>query len=126
MGSAMRRAAPGAPPCAFDMHKEAAMMDRHDRVSRRGFVRRALGIATGAAAATALLRGGTATAQAKAPKQAVNYQGQPKTVNGTTQKCANCRFYIPPEKTDTELGKCETVKGQVAAQGWCNIWTPAS
>jgi hypothetical protein len=104
---------------------EEVAMTHQGNVSRRGFARRALG------AVTAILAMGTASApqpagaQAKAPKSAVNYQAKPKVVGGTTQKCANCQFYIPPTETETELGKCTLVKGEVAADAWCNIWAPA-
>ena len=85
--------------------------------SRRSFLTRAFG----AAAATvvggyALIRGGDATAQ-KAPKNAVQYQAEPKG----DQRCTNCQFWIPPEG-DKTMGGCQVVAGKIHPTGWCNIW----
>lgn len=57
--------------------------------------------------------GGTALAQ-KTPKDAVNYQDQPK--NG--DKCSQCRFFSEP-------GSCDVVEGEISPEGWCNLFQAA-
>lgn len=97
-------------------------MLEQDRATRRSFTR-ALG--AGVMGGLTLLVARQATAQ-KAPKKTVQYQEQPKTVNGTEQRCNNCQFYITPQEAGTEQGRCQVVKGPVQPQAWCNLWAPAN
>lgn len=57
---------------------------------------------------------GAAVAQQKSPKEAVNYQDQPK--NG--EQCSQCRFFSEP-------GSCEIVEGEISPEGWCNLFQAA-
>lgn len=47
----------------------------------------------------------------KLSKAAVAYRDTPKGA----QRCDNCRVWVPPNA-------CKSVEGEVAPQGWCNIW----
>ncbi len=96
-------------------------MQENRSLTRRGFFGRAL---TGVAmTAGALAFGRRAAAQSKAPKQAVQYQKEPKVQNGQTQRCDNCRFWIPVEQTDHDMGGCQVVAGKIAPEAWCNLWS---
>lgn len=61
-----------------------------------------------------LLNARNANAQ-KMPKEQAQYQDQPK--NG--KRCDGCRFWV-------EGGKCKVVAGDIAAEGWCALYSPAS
>jgi anaerobic selenocysteine-containing dehydrogenase len=70
-----------------------------------------------AAVAGACLASGAATqaaAQAKASKQSMQYQDQPK--NG--QECDQCMHWIPGPKPDAQ-GQCKVVEGPINPKGWC-------
>jgi anaerobic selenocysteine-containing dehydrogenase len=71
-----------------------------------------------AAAIPMLLSGRDARAQ-KMPQKQAQYQDTPK--NG--QRCDGCQFYIPG---DGNVGKCQVVAGEVAAEGWCALYAPSS
>ncbi|MBK1699040.1 hypothetical protein CKO21_17490 [Rhodovibrio salinarum] len=88
--------------------------------TRRGFIRQAFAVtaAVGAGGYT-LTRGHNAKAQ-KAPKQAVQYQPDPKG----DQQCTNCQFWIPPEGGQ-DMGGCQIVAGEIDPTGWCNLWAKA-
>jgi hypothetical protein len=53
-------------------------------------------------------------AQAKASKQSMQYQDQPK--NG--QKCETCMQFVPGSKPDAN-GTCKVVDGPISPNGWC-------
>lgn len=53
------------------------------------------------------------------PKNAVQYQSQPK--NG--QQCSGCMFYIP-DKNGDGLGACSIVQGYIEPKGWCVSYSP--
>lgn len=55
-----------------------------------------------------------ALAQAKAPKQAMQYQDQPK--NG--QQCDQCQHWIPGANANAQ-GTCQVVAGPISPKGWC-------
>lgn len=55
-----------------------------------------------------------AAAQAKATKQAMQYQEQPKN----DQKCADCMHFIPGAKQGAN-GTCKVVEGPISPNGWC-------
>jgi hypothetical protein len=66
-------------------------------------------LVTGLAAAPRLAR-----AQAKASKQAMQYQDQPK--NG--QRCDTCMQFIAGPKPGAP-GSCKVVDGPISPSGWC-------
>jgi anaerobic selenocysteine-containing dehydrogenase len=55
-----------------------------------------------------------ARAQAKATKQAMQYQDQPKG----DQTCDGCLQWIPGAKPDAP-GECKVVDGPINPKGWC-------
>jgi anaerobic selenocysteine-containing dehydrogenase len=57
---------------------------------------------------------GPALAQAKATKQAMQYQDQPK--NG--QECDQCMHWIPGP-SPTAQGQCKVVEGPINPKGYC-------
>ena len=77
--------------------------------TRRGVVR----FLASAAALIGLPR--LARAVEKLSKAAVAYRDHPKG----KERCDNCRVWVPPNA-------CKSVEGEIAPQGWCNIWRPAS
>lgn len=79
--------------------------------SRRILLRNAA-VAAGAAALPPLAR--HALAQAKATKQAMQYQDQPKG----DQTCDTCVQWIPGPKPDAP-GGCKVVEGPINPKGWC-------
>jgi anaerobic selenocysteine-containing dehydrogenase len=62
-----------------------------------------------------------ALAQAKASKQAMQYQDQPK--NG--QQCDGCMHWIPGPKPDAQ-GSCKVVEGSINPKGWCAAFVKKS
>lgn len=62
-----------------------------------------------------------ALAQAKASKQAMQYQEQPK--NG--QECDQCMHWIPGPKPDAP-GTCKVVEGPINPKGWCAAFVKKS
>ncbi len=84
-------------------------MTVESRMSRR----HALTVAAGmAGAATAMIIGATAPAQAaKAPQKAVKYQDTPKG----DQNCEGCALFEAPSS-------CKTVDGTISPQGWCMVY----
>jgi hypothetical protein len=73
-------------------------------------------ILTGLAAAPWLAR-----AQAKASKQAMQYQDQPK--NG--QRCDTCMQFVPGAKPNAP-GTCKVVDGPISPSGWCIAYVKKS
>ena len=70
-----------------------------------------------AALAGACVAGGAArqaAAQAKASKQSMQYQDQPK--NG--QQCDQCMQWIPGPNAGAQ-GQCKVVEGPISPKGWC-------
>jgi len=62
-----------------------------------------------------------AIAQAKATKQAMQYQDQPKN----SQKCADCLQFIPGPKQGAS-GTCKVVEGTISPDGWCAAYVKKS
>jgi hypothetical protein len=62
-----------------------------------------------------------ALAQAKASKQSMQYQDQPK--NG--QKCDTCMQFIPGQKAGAN-GTCKVVDGPISPNGWCIAYVKKS
>jgi len=56
----------------------------------------------------------TARAQAKATKQAMQYQEKPKD----GQTCDNCLHWIAGPKPDAP-GQCKVVEGPISPKAWC-------
>ena len=59
----------------------------------------------------------SARGQAKATKQQMQYQDQPK--NGQT--CDTCLHWIPGS-SPTGKGGCKLVEGDIDPKGWCLAW----
>lgn len=87
--------------------------------ARRALLRRLSAAFALSASAPLLLRTRDAQAQ-KTPKNAVQYQPDPKG----DQQCSNCRFYQPPESGDGP-GQCQVVAGEIPPEAWCQLWTAA-
>jgi len=81
--------------------------------TRRSLLRRTLLKSTGGERGAALIPW-TARGQAKATKQAMQYQEQPK--NG--QACDTCLHWVPGPKPDAP-GECKVVEGPISPKGWC-------
>lgn len=84
-------------------------------LTRRGLLRAASAL-LGVAAGSLLVRAHVARA-AKAPKNAVGYQDQPK---GDAQ-CSRCRYFEPGDSADA-AGTCQLVAGDIASEGWCTLF----
>ena len=69
---------------------------------------------TGAFALAGLCLAGAADAQAKARKQAMQYQDHPKG----DQRCDKCLHWIPGPNPSAK-GSCKVVDGPIDPQGWC-------
>ncbi len=87
-------------------------------VSRRGLLRgagvlsggvalAAIGVMTGASAATA--------APSKLSQKVAGYQGKPMG----KARCDNCTLWQPPQD-------CKLVQGPISANGWCNLYSAKS
>ena len=79
------------------------------KVSRRVMMLKSAAALTALAAAPLAAR-----AQAKASKQAMQYQDQPK--NG--QECDTCQQFVPGAKSGAS-GTCKVVDGPISPKGWC-------
>lgn len=66
-----------------------------------------------AAAATA----GVASAAAKSPQNAVQYQDKPKGA----AKCSGCKFYQAGKDAKAN-GQCQIVAGSISPNGWCVVY----
>ena len=76
---------------------------------------------SGAAALAGACVARAALAQAKAPKQAMQYQDQPK--NG--QECDQCMHWIPGPNPGAQ-GSCKVVEGPINPKGWCAAFVKKS
>ena len=83
--------------------------------SRRKMLK-TVALAAGLAAVPWVARG-----QAKASKQAMQYQDQPK--NGQT--CDSCAQWIPGPKPNAP-GTCKVVEGPINPKGWCVAYVKKS
>ena len=63
----------------------------------------------------------SARAQAKASKQAMQYQDQPK--NG--QRCDTCMHFVSGPKPGA-MGTCKVVEGPISPSGWCVAYVKKS
>ena len=81
-------------------------------LSRRIILKRSAAAGAGLALGPCLAR--TSFAQAKAKKQAMQYQEQPK--NG--QECDTCLQFVPGAKAGAN-GTCKVVEGAINPKGWC-------
>ncbi|WP_080503486.1 high-potential iron-sulfur protein [Halococcus thailandensis] len=69
---------------------------------------------------TATSQGGTKrSSDALQPKNAVQYQTQPKD----SQQCSGCIFYIP-DKNGDGVGACSVVEGYIQPTAWCASYSP--
>ena len=89
------------------------------KLSRRIMLKNAAIAAGVAAAAPWVAR--PARAQAKANKQAMQYQDHPK--NG--QQCDSCMQFIPGANAKAN-GTCKVVDGPISPNGWCIAYVKKS
>jgi len=93
-------------------------------INRRTLFRR--GATAGLAVSTTTLGLARTAGAAGAPKNSVQYQPEPKTLqDGTEQKCTGCRFFEAPDG-DADMGACSLVKGKIHPNGWCALYAPAA
>ena len=62
-----------------------------------------------------------ARAQAKASKEAMKYQEQPKD----GQRCDTCMQFVPGPKAGAN-GTCKVVDGPISPSGWCIAYVKKS
>lgn len=72
------------------------------------------------AAAGPILWRRDAARAAKAPKNVVDYQDQPKG----DERCSACRHFVPAD--DGGPGSCKLVEGDITGSGWCMLFEPES
>ena len=85
-------------------------MQSKPKFSRRSVLKSAVALA-GAATCAGLGSSREAWAQAKASKEAMKYQEQPKG----DQKCSNCLQFVAPDS-------CKVVDGKISPDGYCIAW----
>ena len=85
-------------------------MQSKPKFSRRSILKSAVALA-GAATYAGLASNREAWAQAKASKEAMKYQEQPKG----DQKCSNCLQFVAPDS-------CKVVDGKISPDGYCIAW----
>ena len=81
------------------------------KVSRRTILYAGAAVSLTALASRTFL--GTAHAQQKVAKSAVQYQDSPKDGH----QCSGCSNFLAPDS-------CKVVLGKISPRGWCTIWTP--
>jgi hypothetical protein len=91
--------------------KEIFFMDDNRKFPRRSVLSGAVLLAT-AALAVRMIPTKEALAQAKASKEAMQYQDKPNA----DKRCSNCRSFLPPNT-------CTVVEGPVSPDGYCLAWT---
>ncbi len=85
-------------------------MDDNRKFPRRSVLRGAVLLAT-AALAVRVIPTKEALAQAKASKEAMQYQDKPNA----DKRCSNCRSFLPPNG-------CAIIEGSVSPSGYCLAW----
>jgi len=94
-------------------------MALNDHLSRKSVLINLLTLPLVAGAAIATV--GEASAAAKSPQNAVQYQSKPKGA----AKCSGCKFYMAG-KTATANGQCQVVAGSISPNGWCVVYSAKS
>jgi hypothetical protein len=101
--------------------EDGSLSARNPKSTRRTVRRRFLqllgsGIVVGTAGCSSNTGGGGGSKTAKAE---VSYQDHPNQ----GQQCSGCQFYQPP--TDSgNAGSCSKVKGKIAPDAWCSLYSP--
>jgi hypothetical protein len=72
-------------------------------------------------ATAVIVAAGAASADAKSPQNAVQYQDKPKG----SAKCSGCKFYLPGKDAKAK-GKCSVVAGDISPNGWCVVYSAKS
>jgi hypothetical protein len=91
------------------------------KFSRRRFLKSAAIVGGVAAMSTiSFPRRARADDSSKAPQAAVKYQDQPHN----NQQCSECMYFQPPSGGGA-TGHCKVVQGDIAAKGWCMLFSPA-
>ena len=86
-------------------------MDDNRKFPRRSVLRGAVLLAT-AALAVRVIPTKEALAQAKASKEAMQYQDKPNA----DKQCSNCQSFLPSNS-------CAIVEGPVSPSGYCLAWS---
>jgi hypothetical protein len=86
------------------------------RVTRRGLLRQALIVSSGAAIYGAMPR--RANAAPSISKAKAGYQAHP----GDEHRCSGCCMFVPGGK-GKESGTCTMIEGPISPHGWCKYWT---
>ena len=86
-------------------------MDDDRKLKRRSVLRGAALLATAALTAR-VMPGKEALAQAKASKEAMQYQDKPNA----DKQCSNCQSFLPSNS-------CAIVEGPVSPSGYCLAWS---
>jgi hypothetical protein len=73
------------------------------------------------AAAAAVATVSEASAAAKTPQNAVQYQSTPKG----NAKCSGCKLFLPG-KDPKAKGQCQVVAGNISPNGWCVVYSAKS
>lgn len=90
-----------------------------DRLSRKSVLINLLSLPIAVSAVVATASG--ASADAKSPQNAVQYQDKPK---GNAQ-CSGCKFFLPGKDAKAK-GKCSVVAGDISPSGWCVVYSAKS
>jgi hypothetical protein len=90
-----------------------------DHLSRKSVLINLLSLPLTATAVVASVS--AASADAKSPQNAVQYQNKPKGA----AKCSGCKFFQPGKDAKSN-GKCSVVAGDISPNGWCVIYSAKS
>jgi hypothetical protein len=91
----------------------------NDRLSRKSVLINLLTLPLAATAAVATVS--RASADAKSPQSAVQYQDKPKG----DAKCSGCKFFEPGKDANAK-GQCQVVAGDISPDGWCVVYSKKS
>jgi hypothetical protein len=101
----------------YPNHLEVIALNDHP--SRKSVLINLLTLPLAATAAIATV--GEASAAAKSPQNAVQYQTKPKGA----AKCSGCKFF-QAGKTAMASGQCQVVAGKISPNGWCVVYSAKS
>jgi hypothetical protein len=94
-------------------------MALNDHLSRKSVLINLLSLPLAATAVAATVA--EASAAAKSPQNAVQYQNKPKG----SAKCSGCKFYLPAKDAKAN-GQCSVVAGAISPNGWCVVYSAKS
>jgi hypothetical protein len=100
---------------ALEASDSSGGIDLNDRLSRKSVLINLLALPLVAATVS------QASADAKSPQSAVQYQTSPK---GSAQ-CSGCKFFQPGKDAKAD-GQCQVVAGDIKPTGWCVVYSAKS